>query len=257
MAGWSCARTYRSPGAEEFGDAVLCDNRVCFFLWSEKQKQLFCPPLSKEELDSCRTWTSLERHLHFFSFLHCPVILYYRGWEGIKLQGRETFTICWRGNLPYPFLQQNGQVHGHRCRMDKCGLLLLGSNGPCGLWIQCWLWIQGEIGFSVGSAASLTSNDVVLCTLTAPAVITCAGKYAYLGFGYPSAYRFQLYKCLSSSSLQPFYPDKNKYSLIPWRERSVRSTMKKAVHRLLWLCANTLRFRDRQKLNKTKKPTGE
>lgn len=118
---------------------------------------------------------------------------------------------------------------------------------------QCWLWIQGEIGFSVGSAASLTSNDVVLCTLAAPAVITCAGKYADPCFGYPSAYRFQLYKCLSSSSLQPFYPDTNKYILIPCRVRSVRSTMKKAVHRLLRLCANTLRFRDRQNLNKTKK----
>ena len=41
---------------------------------------------------------------------------------------------------------------------------------------QCWLWIQGEIGLSVGPAALLTSNDAVLCTLAVPAVITCAGK---------------------------------------------------------------------------------
>lgn len=64
---------------------------------------------------------------------------------------------------------------------------------------QCWLWMQGEIGLSLGSAVSLTSNDAVVCTLAAPAVITRSGKYANPCFGYPSAYRFQLYKCLGSS----------------------------------------------------------
>jgi len=75
MAGWSCAGSCRSPGAEESGADVLRDSWVCFLLWSEKQKQLLCPPLGKGELDSCRTSTSVEKHLiFFFSFLHCPVI---------------------------------------------------------------------------------------------------------------------------------------------------------------------------------------
>lgn len=75
---------------------------ACFFLGSEKTKQLFCFLLSEEELDSCRTSAVVEKHLIFFSFTAQLCCIAEKGKD--QAERERIFTICRPGSLFYPFL---------------------------------------------------------------------------------------------------------------------------------------------------------
>lgn len=74
---------------------------ACFFLGSEKTKQLFCFRLSEEELDSCRTSAVVEKHLICFSFTAQLCCVAEKGKD--QAEWERIFTICWPGSLFYSF----------------------------------------------------------------------------------------------------------------------------------------------------------
>lgn len=145
VAGWSCA--------------ALCDTRGCFSSALKKQEQLPCPPPSQEGLGSFRTTTDGEKIPNRVCFsLQCSVLLCYTGREGLKLCRRGVCCLL-AAELLSPFPQQS-RVHAVGAEWT--------SGAPCSweaaiheAFEQCWPWLQGEIGLSVGPAASLTSNDAV------------------------------------------------------------------------------------------------